>query len=200
MTTENHAAPAKAVRLIIGTTAGYNGVLRRGRRVLFDCGHGHTNRDESSGLNGTSARDCLTRLVRATRSPELVREHHDRLRSGGHRAAARAGSLRGAEQTREWAEQAREAFDAQVAELCRLIGDEPVFTRAGAVVLAPPTPERECDACGQLVRPSRYLPDNATGRPWLDWRTAVDLAGARICPATSSRLIHPDPFAPTAGR
>lgn len=47
----------------------YVGVLRVGRRVVAECGHVHTNRDETSKTGGRSARDCAERIMRAAHEP-----------------------------------------------------------------------------------------------------------------------------------
>jgi hypothetical protein len=51
----------------------YVGVLRTGKTELAACGHEHINRDQT-GRGGTSARGCITEIVRATMRPAL-RDH-----------------------------------------------------------------------------------------------------------------------------
>lgn len=75
-------ATARAAGLTVGSRRsdlGWVGVLRRGRKVLVECGHGHHNRDESTKANGTSARDCVSELIRAATFPPFKEEAAERI-------------------------------------------------------------------------------------------------------------------------
>ncbi|MEU7591268.1 hypothetical protein AB0A95_33850 [Micromonospora sp. NPDC049230] len=45
------------------------GLVRRGRAVLVECGHEHTNRDWTTGANGISAVDCARRIIAGAARP-----------------------------------------------------------------------------------------------------------------------------------
>lgn len=64
---EHRATPVRLA--MVGGSGAWRGALRQGTRTLVDCGHSHANRD--SGYAG-SARQCISTLVRAARSPELA--------------------------------------------------------------------------------------------------------------------------------
>lgn len=169
-----------AALFTIGTTAGYAGVLRQGRKVVFHCGHRHTNRDMSTDANGRSARDCITHLVGSVRSELMADWYRNQVRRNTedairlHYATETTAAAWRAKMQDELAQ-----FDANRARLAEILGDQPVFGYNNTVVAAPPAPESHCSACGQTVRPIRWIPNYAgTGQPqWRDWRTVLTREG-----------------------
>jgi hypothetical protein len=87
----------------------YVGVLRQGRRVIAECGHQHKNRDHSSRFGGTSALDCITDIVRASRDQHFADQliNQVRTRNSGDGGA---GFQVSAATLAEW--RARDAADA----------------------------------------------------------------------------------------
>lgn len=187
-----------APRFTIGTAtgdAGYTGVLRRGRRVLFDCGHSHRNRDISTGVNGASARDCVIDLVRTVRSDRMATWYRDRMRGNAEQAIARYCAT--ARQAQEWRDRLADslaAFEAQRAELANILGNAPVLGQGTTVVLAPPMPEATCTRCGQPIRPTRWIPNPAHGSNWRDWRTVPATPMSPRPPCVGGFSDHPDPM------
>ncbi|MEU8158147.1 hypothetical protein AB0B94_31215 [Micromonospora sp. NPDC048986] len=79
--------PATATpNLVIGThretNDRYTGVLRVGRRIVAECGHIHTNRDNTYPTSGLSARDCMKDIVAAAKRPALAVERATKIRNG----------------------------------------------------------------------------------------------------------------------
>lgn len=184
-------------RLTIGTTsgdAGYSGVLRRGRRVVFECGHAHRNRDISTGVNGTCARDCITDLVRTVRLPTFATSYRERLRGNAERAITRhCGSARQADEWRAGLVETLARFEADRAELAGILGDAPVFGQADVVILAPPAPTATCAACGVTIQPTRWVPQSARGVHWQDWRAVRATVSEPLPRCAEGALAHPEP-------
>jgi hypothetical protein len=117
--------------LIIGTRRSgqylHEGVIRDGKAVVFACGHGHRNRDQSTGLNGRSARDCVTLLVRCARFPGVVDQVRRDILSGPQRYArtwsASGGTVR---RLQEAAEAQVEELAASVAKVSEITGTEAI--------------------------------------------------------------------------
>jgi hypothetical protein len=186
-----------APRFIIGTQsgdAGYSGVLRSGRRIVFECGHSHRNRDISTGVNGTSARDCVTDLVRTVRLPTFATSYRDRLRGNAERAIARMGmSAHTAARWREWAREDLATFEAQRTELAAILNDAPVFGQADVIVLAPPAPTATCTTCGLTIQPTRWVPQSARGVHWQDWHAVRTTVSVPLSTCADGNLAHPEP-------
>lgn len=70
------AIPAIGTRrtTLADSTYRYTGVITAGTTTLADCGHQHRNRDQTTRTGGTSARDCITLLLRATVLPALAEQ------------------------------------------------------------------------------------------------------------------------------
>lgn len=178
-------------RLTIGTAAGHNGVLRRGRTTLYTCGHQHTNRDQSTGINGVSARDCITTLVKVVRNPAAADAHHARARENIDTAIRRQqATATTAAAWRAKTEQNIQAFDAAVATLHSLIGDEPVYGYNDHVVIAPPAPEAPCPACGITLRPANWV--SVSGK-WWAWAPVQHSIFADPPRCTNGNYRHPQP-------
>lgn len=158
--------------------ADYEGVLRRGRALLWSCGHHHHNRDQSSGINGTAAAPCVDMRVRAARNPALVAAYGtDTLANAARAQRILGGRAADARHMLAQADFAAEAFKRQVAEVAALIGDEPVYGKADSLVVAPPAPTGRCPVCGVEVIATRWAGptppttdwNERNKRPWEPW-------------------------------
>lgn len=95
---------------VTGSARHWTGVLREGRKVVWSCGHVHTNRDQQSRTNGRPAHECAHMVLAAVvdrdkavrqiaamerSTPHLyAREHHIHTERMKH-ALATADSIRG---------------------------------------------------------------------------------------------------------
>lgn len=180
-----------------GEPGGYAGVVRRGRAVVFECGHRHTNRDQSTGLNGTSARDCVCDLVRSARFAQYGDDRRSLMRrtvlGNAHRhQIPRTGpnsgpTRRPPSSTRPWRHCAR----------CWVTNR--VFGYRDTVVASPPVPEAPCPDCGVQLRPRRWMPKAAT--PWHEWRPVTTSISDGPPTCVGGAYTHAQPTVePTAGR
>ncbi|WP_043737500.1 hypothetical protein [Nocardia asiatica] len=125
--------------LTIGTlfdqdTGDYRRVLRRGRTIVADCGHLHPNRDQSSSSN-SSARDCITLLVRAAGDPDLLAERQSAAARNTESFIRFARPLE-ADEIRADAERERTRFADVVAALRALINGCAVVGAKDQIILA----------------------------------------------------------------
>ena len=168
--------------LRIGTTPSdgqWTGVLRDGRKVVLTCGHEHQNRDTSSQTNGQSARDCITKLVKAARFPAIAEDVRKAILRGPNEYIRRWQATPSmAAQLREAAAKGAEAFTARLPEVAAVLGDRPVFGFMDHVAVAPPQPEGvTCACCGQSIFPKYY--SALVG--WHDWHDDTNFKPG--CPA-----------------
>lgn len=84
------AAAPRAGSRRVGDRA-YVGVVRRGRAIVAECGHEHTNRDWTTGANGTSATDCARAILAGAANPTTAEHHATRLRNAWTALASAAG-------------------------------------------------------------------------------------------------------------
>jgi hypothetical protein len=170
--------------LVAGTTSsrggGYEGVLRRGRRVLFRCGHHHNNRDTAT-VRGRSARECITLMLGASRNRGLLREEQARIKAGplwyAHFNSVPERRLR---RLKEDANEAGDMFAERVRQLATLVGDEPVYGHGGEdgqVILTPPPPHAPCPRCGTRLIATRWTPKAPDGADWRGWQPDPGRAG-----------------------
>jgi hypothetical protein len=147
----------------------YEGVLRRGTKIVAACGHRHHNRSESTRTNGTSAWHCARSLAMAARHPGYAAEAATRIRNGLSdyiRAYATSGSDAG--RLRAAAAAQADAFLAGLPAVAEVIGNEPVYGYSGRVEIAPLPPQGvTCAGCSAPIEPRRYTPQ----RGWADWWT-----------------------------
>lgn len=71
----------------------YVGVLRRGRDILAECGHEHTNRGVSTKTGGRSAADCMRDVLHGAWLPAAATAHADGYRNGWLSLTGNAGFI-----------------------------------------------------------------------------------------------------------
>jgi hypothetical protein len=55
-----------------GGPGGYMGVIKEGKRVVWECGHWHHNRNQSTYTNGESATACAGLMMALVRDPAYL--------------------------------------------------------------------------------------------------------------------------------
>ncbi|MFI7608868.1 hypothetical protein ACIBTV_27660 [Micromonospora sp. NPDC049366] len=83
------AAPRPGSRQV-GDRA-YAGVVRRGRAILAECGHQHTNRDWTTAAGGTSATDCARSIIAGAANPATAEHTAAQLRNAWIALTSNAG-------------------------------------------------------------------------------------------------------------
>ena len=96
------------------------GVVRRGRTVLAECGHEHTNRDWTTGANGTSATDCARAIIAGAANPATAEQHANRLRNAWLALTTQAGFVAPASTIAAAKADAAAAADAYLAAVARI--------------------------------------------------------------------------------
>lgn len=110
----------------------YTGVLRIGRNVVAECGHTHTNRDESSRTGGRSATDCIHDLVRAAQRPSAADAEASRIAAAWQILGRRGFEVSASTIAKAKADAPAQvaAYRAKVAEVAALLAEHPLATRS----------------------------------------------------------------------
>jgi hypothetical protein len=106
-----------------GRDIAYVGVLRRGSRIVVECGHRHTNRDASTRTGGTSASDCIRELARAALRPNFLEHQAQQIATAWTRLGPHVTTTT-REKARADAPANVAAYRALVAKVATLIGGD----------------------------------------------------------------------------
>lgn len=119
----------------------YTGVLRHNGRIVVECGHQHTNRDVTSGINGRSASDCARDVLAGARNDHTARHNAQTMRNGWLKLT-RGGfvtSKTTIDKAKMHAAQRADAYGSAVAATRAFLAAHPDTT---TTVVAPDEPQR----------------------------------------------------------